>query len=70
MVAQINWNYSEVLALEIRINLRLWRENCEKTWDNSLIAAVYSELLAELVLTEQRKKARKPLKTLGKTGVI
>ena len=48
MVAQINWNYSEVLALEIRINLRLWRENCEKTWDNSLIAAVYSELLAEL----------------------
>ena len=48
MVAQINWNYSEVLALEIRINLRLWRETCEKTWDNSLIAAVYSELLAEL----------------------
>lgn len=48
MVAQINWNYSEVLALEIRINPRFWRENHEKTQDNSSIAAIYSELLAEL----------------------
>lgn len=48
MVAQINWNYSEVLALEIRINLRFWRKNREKTQDNSSIAAIYFEILAEL----------------------
>ena len=48
MVAQINWNYSKVLALEIRINLRFWREKYKKTQDNSSIAAIYSEILGEL----------------------
>ena len=48
MVVQINWNYSEVLALEIRINLRLWSKNRGKTRDNSSIAAIYFEILAEL----------------------